>query len=585
MAVRARRSPLRGAPILLPLLLAVACQRPDSPGLRAAAPDEVPAPELPGADAAVREQVEGARDRLIRALDEGAPAAERAAAWGGLGRLYHAYELDEAAASCYRRARELAPDDPRWAYLEGVLAHGRRDLPAAEELLRTALSLAPEDPAIKLRLGEVLLLRGDDAEAGPFLSAVLDEPEYEAAARAALGERALAAGDPEGAVEHLRRALELQPEATLTWVPLARALRSAGRGADAEAALARRGGGEVRRPDPVLAEVFELRRGTGSFLLLASRAASAGRLDEAERLYRQALETAPQSLEVRQGLAGVLAVRGDLAAARRLLDEVLARDPEAVAARLRRARLRRGMGDPAGAAADYLRVLELRPELLDARLGLAAAQLESGAPAAALAEFDRVLEGAPDHVEARVGRASALAALGRRPEARRAYEEVLAEHPDNAPARLAHAILLAEEGLTGRAEAELRTLLDSAAEAELRARAAHNLGNLAAQRRAWDEARGLFERALELDPGLLPARIALGTVFLETGDGTRAAAEFRAVADRQPHSVAPRLFEIRALAAAGRLEEARERLAEARAAFGEDERLEAAASALDRGGP
>jgi Tfp pilus assembly protein PilF len=252
-----------------------------------------------------------------------------------------------------------------------------------------------------------------------------------------------------------------------------------------------------------------------------------------------------------------------------------------VDARIRRARLLRRLGDPGGAVADYLRVLELRPELLDARLGLASARLESGSPAAALAEFERVLEGSPDHLEAQVGRASALAALARRPEARRAYEEVLAERPEDASARLAHAILLAEEGLTGRAEAELGALLDSAAEPELRARAAHNLGNLAAQRRAWDEARGLFERALELDPGLLPARLALGTVLLETGEPARAA-EFRVVADRQPHSLAPRLFEIQALAAAGRLEEAHRRLAEAREVFGADDRLEATAAWLDR---
>lgn len=574
--------PPRFTVALVVLLLAVACQRSDTARPVSSVPGEIPATELSDADPAVREQVEAARARLSRALEERAPAAELAAAWGELARLYHAYELDEAAAACYRRARELAPGDLRWSYLAGALAHDQRDLPAAEALLRAALQTAPEDPAIRLRLGEVLLLRGEDSDATSVLAAVLEAPEYEAAARVALGERALAAGDPERAVEYFRRALELQPEATRTYVPLARALRAAGRDGEVDAALARRGEGEVRRPDPLLAAVFDLRRGAGSFLLLAARASSAGRLDEAERIYREALATAPDSLEVRQGLAGVLAVRGDLAAARRLLDEVVERDPSAVDARIRRARLLRRLGDPGGAVADYLRVLELRPELLDARLGLASARLESGSPAAALAEFERVLEGSPDHLEAQVGRASALAALGRRPEARRAYEEVLAERPEDASARLAHAILLAEEGLTGRAEAELGALLDSAAEPELRARAAHNLGNLAAQRRAWDEARGLFERALELDPGLLPARLALGTVLLETGEPARAAAEYRAVADRQPHSLAPRLFEIQALAAAGRLEEAHRRLAEAREVFGADDRLEATAAWLDR---
>lgn len=575
-----RPIPLSGA--LVVLLLAVACQRPDAAAVAPVSPSEIPAPELSSADPAVREQIEAARARLLEGLEEADPAADRAEAWGELARLYHAYELAGAADTCYRRARELAPDDRRWSYLAGVLAQQGRDLPAAEALLRAALEIAPEDSAVRLRLGEVLLLRGEDGEAGRLLAPVLEAPEYEAAARLALGQRALAAGDPDHAVDHLRRALELQPEATRTYAPLVRALRAAGRDAEAESALDRLGEGEVRRPDPLLAGVLELRRGAGSSLLAAARAASAGDLDEAERIYRRALEQAPESLEVRQGLAGVLTVQGELSEARRLLDEVVALDPSAVDARIRRARLMRRMGDPGGAVAEYQRVLETHPGLLDVRLALAAARLESGAPAAALDDFERILEGSPEQLEARLGRASALAALGRREEARREYEEVLAERSEAAGARLAYAILLAEDGLNGRAEAELSTVLDSAAGAETRARAAHNLGNLAAQSGAWAEARRLFERALELDPELLQAHLALGTVLLETGEPAQAAGEFRAVADRRPDALAPRLSELQALLAAGRVEEAGERLAVAREVFGDLPQLDAVASRLDQ---
>lgn len=581
MSERIQR-PLALGGALVVLLSAFGCQRPEAGSRPAvAAPAEIPMPELSSADPAVVEQVEAARAGLRRALEERAPTADRAAAWGELARLYHAYELTDAAVICYQRARELAPGDLRWSYLAGVLAQQGRDLAAAESRLREALAIAPDDPAIRLRLGEVLLLRGDDRGAASLLAPLLESPDYEAPARLALGQRALAAGDPERAVEHLRRTLELQPEATRTYAPLARALRAAGRDEEAEGALGRRGEGEVRRPDPLLAEVLDLRRGAGSFLLLAAREAAAGRLDEAERIYRRALEQAPESLEVRQGLAGVLTAQGDLAAARRLLDEVVARDPSAVDARIRRARLMRRMGDPGAVIGEYLLVLEQHPGLVDVRLALAGARLESGSPAAALADYERILEDLPDRVEAKLGRAAALAALGRREPARRAYEEALAERPDDAGARLAYAIVLAEDGLAGRAEVELRAVLESEADAGIRARAAHNLGNLAAQGRAWDQARRLFERALGLDPELLPAHLALGTVLLETGEPARAAAEFRAVADRQPGSLAPRLYELEALIAAGRTHEARERLTAARTRLGDRPQLDAIAARID----
>lgn len=578
-AVKLSRSPLlHGA---LALLLAVACQRSDPGGARGAAPGAAPVPELTAAEPDVREQIERARGRLSRAVGGGASAPERAAAWGDLARLYHAYEFTEAAAACYARARELAPEESRWAYLAGVLAQQQGDLEAAERLLSAAIELAPGDPAATLRLAEVRSLRGDGEGGRKLLESLLESPQYEAAARFALGHRAVGAGQPEAAIDDLLRVLELQPEATSVYPLLARALHAAGRPREALAASAQGGRGEVRRPDPLWAEVARLRLGAASHLDAAGRAAADGRLPEAERAYRRALAAEPESMEARQGLAGVLAARGEFAEARRLLGEVLARSPSAADARLLLADVERRTGDAQAAVAEYRRVLAERPELTAARLALGGALVESGEPGAALTEYQRVLDGSPDLAGARLGRASALAALGRRGEARRALEELFTDHPEGAQARLAHAILLAEDGLAARAEAEFRALLDSGAEPGLRARAAHNLGNLAAQARAWGEARPLFERALELDPDLLPARIALGTVLLETGDPARAAAEFRTVADRRPDSLPPRLYELRALAAAGRLDDARARLAAARERFGEDARIEALAARLE----
>ena len=42
-------------------------------------------------------------------------------AYGGLGQLYHAYELTSAAEASYRNANRLAPEEHRWLQLLGDL--------------------------------------------------------------------------------------------------------------------------------------------------------------------------------------------------------------------------------------------------------------------------------------------------------------------------------------------------------------------------------------------------------------------------------------------------------------------------------
>src|SRR5262245_58545732 len=87
----------------------------------------VPTPRLDGLEPAVARQLEEARGLLGSMAGEGAPAATRADVFGEVGRIYHAYHLAEPAAACYANAEALAPADPRWPHLAGVLhqAEGR----------------------------------------------------------------------------------------------------------------------------------------------------------------------------------------------------------------------------------------------------------------------------------------------------------------------------------------------------------------------------------------------------------------------------------------------------------------------------
>ncbi|HEX9669979.1 MAG TPA: tetratricopeptide repeat protein, partial [Thermoanaerobaculia bacterium] len=107
---------------------------------------------------------------LVTALAgrRGAPAADLAQAYGGLGQLYLVYELYAPAAEVLGRARERAPEEPRWSYLEAVALQELRRLDAAAAALERTLALWPGDAAAAVRLAQVELERGRPEQARPL---------------------------------------------------------------------------------------------------------------------------------------------------------------------------------------------------------------------------------------------------------------------------------------------------------------------------------------------------------------------------------------------------------------------------------
>ncbi|MEJ2085767.1 MAG: hypothetical protein P8Y44_08825, partial [Acidobacteriota bacterium] len=117
--------------------------------------------QLPEVDVSVLEPAVAEQLRSLEALtldrlaDETVPLEEIAEPIGDLGRHYHAYGLDEAAASCYRIARRLNPQAFQWPYLLGYLMQSTGDLHEAESAYLEALNLYRSVPQALLRLGEV----------------------------------------------------------------------------------------------------------------------------------------------------------------------------------------------------------------------------------------------------------------------------------------------------------------------------------------------------------------------------------------------------------------------------------------------
>ena len=232
----------------------------------------------------------------------------------------------------------------------------------------------------------------------------------------------------------------------------------------------------------------------------------AGRLREAEKLYRDILRRDgghPQALQ----LLGVIAGQsGHFAEAADLFAKALLRAPENAELHYNLAEARHRIDDPAGAWEAFARAIALGADFIEAREGCAtvareAATKTAGDPDAArlwrrraAAEFDKV------------GLIYTRAVAGAKAEA--AFREALRLDPENAAITCHYGDLLVQIGRLTEAEPLYRraVMLEPGL-----AHAHNNLGSLLKEIGQIAEAEASFRRALELNPLLPEALYALGS--------------------------------------------------------------------------
>ncbi len=262
----------------------------------------------------------------------------------------------------------------------------------------------------------------------------------------------------------------------------------------------------------------------------------AGRLAEAEHVYRQILGVAAGHEETNHHLA-ILAIQvGQLVPAVEILTRLVAQRPAWPAARsnLGIALLQIGRGPEAIVHLEAALAAEPDWFATRANLGLAYASCQRSAEAAEA--FAGVLRQAPEHVEARFNLGVALGQLGREAEAREAFLEALRVQPGMALGEMnlgmaCHSLGLDDEAigalrralalqpdlswasvhlahvLAGRGQLEeALEVCGAALHHEPRHAVLHNnLGNLLSDLGLLDEALASYRRALEHDPGLAVA--------------------------------------------------------------------------------
>ncbi|TWA90122.1 tetratricopeptide (TPR) repeat protein [Bradyrhizobium stylosanthis] len=291
----------------------------------------------------------------------------------------------------------------------------------------------------------------------------------------------------------------------------------------------------------------------------------AGRLAQAETIYRRILASEPNHadsihlLGVASFQAGdaaraleliIRAVRlqpgnsvyhGNMAAVLRALgrlDEAIAsyRDalfykPDNPDAQNQLAILLGERGDLAGEEAHYRFVLRYAPDHLDARFNLANLLVKRRHFDEAINEFRQLLLQKPDHAAAHSNLGAVLFDLRAFEESERCYREALRLNPAFAQAYNNLGILLAALGRLEEAELSLREAckLNPGFPEAL-----NNLGDLLRVRGRSDEAEACCREALRLKPDYVSAQLNLGNALRESGRFQEAEPCYRTALDHNP---------------------------------------------------
>ncbi len=257
----------------------------------------------------------------------------------------------------------------------------------------------------------------------------------------------------------------------------------------------------------------------------------AGRLGEAEPLYRAILAELPDHAPSLHMLGVLAAQLGHNETALGLIDHAIALDPETALQHANLAEVLAKLGRWHDVVTAATRALTLAPHLSGTLVTLGLAHERLGASDTAIACYREALRLAPDYAQAHVNLGATLFNLGRNAEAEPHLIEATRLRPEDAECHANLAGLYLRSSQLEQAEACARRALEINAND---ARALVTLGHVNFTRGDRQAAATLLHRAVELAPDYADARYNLAVVLEHMGQMDKAAEHYETVLRQNP---------------------------------------------------
>src|SRR5215510_5365952 len=287
---------------------------------------------------------------------------------------------------------------------------------------------------------------------------------------------------------------------------------------------------ESRKPGP-----FEISQA----LRAAVAHHQAGRLREADAIYRQVLQSHPNHPDALHWSGMIACQTGELETAVGLINRAIRANPSNAAYHRNLAWALQGQGKLADAAGSLRKALSLKADDAEVHVNLGLVLQNQGKLDEAVASFREAIKLRPALAEAHTNLGSALHIQGRLDEAIASHRAALALKPDLAAAHSNLGNALRGQGKLEEATASLRKALSLRPDY---AEAHSNLGLALQEQGKLDEAAASYREAIRLKPHLADAHYNLHSLLLDRDDLVPAIESMKRAVEIDPGKTNYRFF-------------------------------------------
>ncbi|HEV2800773.1 MAG TPA: tetratricopeptide repeat protein [Pyrinomonadaceae bacterium] len=417
------------------------------------------------------------------------------------------------AKTLFERALKLDPRNVEAHTYLGALADRAGALEAAETHFAAAASFAPRSPEARNNHGAILFRLGRTSEAAAEFEASLKLDARQPSALVNLAQIRFSSRAPEdlrAAHKLFERAHAIAPDAEI-----ARALTVIALRLDEREAAASSYRDYAARLSSAATEVSSAITSARARAELGAALLEANLLDEATAELNAALAADPSHVESIVNLARTLRARKDVTAAGRLLESAVARGNKAAPIYAALADLYESIGRIENAIPAMRLAVESAPESEDYRFRYALLLVNSQAPKAAVIRLREALEQFPRSAKLWFALGLAYMTEHQSVEATPALQRAVELDPQAAPALAYLGLAHAEQG---RYDEAIKFYERAVAVNPNLATVHYLLADILLKQNPTDTARPerSLLRAIELDPALASARLALGKLYART---------------------------------------------------------------------
>lgn len=462
---------------------------------------------------------------------------------GELAMLYHANSFLMEAETCYTLLHKRDQGEPRWAYYLADMRLNWGDLAFAESHLRKVVALQPTYLPAQLRLGDVLLKSGKPESAHEAYIRCLQLDATNVYALLGIARERLRQGEEEEVLSLLSRMGETNGGFGPGYMLMAQLLDKKGERYRAEVAraLGQKHGRYRESPDPwmdtLTTRCYDLYRLT----VLADIEVATRQFESALDILDRAENIAPESpkLHLVRGLA--YSEMGDKKAAISAYRKALQFGGDATMIYGELVRLYRGLGEEDTAISMAFKGLEENPRSPDILSALAELLIEQGERTEAQIHLRKALQQDPSHLPSLRNLARTLWEEGRESEAMGFFQEVRRRSLLDYHSRVFLAQYYLEKDDLERGGPPLREAINLEPDnPELRAMFLTFLqqsGNRKAREGDYPGAAMDYQGALSGDPSNVELHLNLGVVHARMGNYEAAAESMEVYSKERPEDV------------------------------------------------